>query len=316
MKILKNRLNHIAAFFSKLFIRPYKEFTQKLDLKFNSKGEFKIMQFTDIHQHSEIDLRAINLMSRLIDDENPDLVVITGDNIEGTACNTEEGVKKAIDSIARVMEDRKIPWTVTLGNHDCECKVGREKQMEIYKQYKCNLSQSYSMAFEKAGDYNILIKDSKGISPAFNVYLLDSGDSTQDYINKQQVSWYKNTALNLRNKYNKVIPAIMFFHIPLKQQFKAWQKRIDGERNEEECVQSIDCGLFDALIEMKDAKGVFCGHDHINDYYGKLNDIILGYGRKTGFNNYGKEGFKKGARVFILSESSPGEFKTYEVLEQ
>lgn len=315
MKIFKNILNHIAAFFSKLFIRPYKEFPQKLDLKFNSKGEFKIMQFTDIHQHSEIDLTTINLMSRLINDENPDLVVITGDNIEGTACITEDGVKKAIDSIARVMEDRKIPWAVVLGNHDCECKVSREKQMEIYKQYKYNLSQSYSMAFEKAGDYNILIKDSKGRSPVFNIYLLDSGDSTQDYINKQQVSWYKNTALNLRDKYNKVIPAIMFFHIPLKQQFKAWQNRIDGERNEEECVQSIDYGLFDALTEMKDVKAVFCGHDHINDYYGRFSDIILGYGRKTGFNNYGKEGFKKGARIFILSEDNPGEFKTYEVLE-
>ncbi|GLC31293.1 metallophosphoesterase family protein [Clostridium omnivorum] len=315
MKIIKNILNNIVAFFRKLFIRPYKEFPQKFDLKFNSKGEFKIMQLTDIHQHSEIDLPTINLISRIIDDESPDLVVITGDNIEGTACITEEGVKKAIDSIARVMEDRKIPWAVTLGNHDCECKVGREKQMEIYKQYQYNLSQSYSMAFEKAGDYNILIKDSKGMSPVFNIYLLDSGDSTQDYINKHQVSWYKNTAFNLRHRYNKVIPAIMFFHIPLKQQFKAWQNRIDGERNEEECIQSIDCKFLDELIKVKDVKAVFCGHDHINDYYGKLNNIIFGYGRKTGFNNYGKEGFKKGARIFILNEGNPGEFKTYEVLE-
>lgn len=315
MKIFKNILNNIAAFFSKLFIRPYKEFSQKLDLKFSSKGEFKIMQFTDIHQHSEVDLPTINLMSRLIDEENPDLVVITGDNIEGTACITEEGVKKAIDSIARVMEDRKIPWAVTLGNHDCECQVGRKKQMEIYKQYKFNLSQSYSMAFDKAGDYIILVKDSKGISPIFNIYLLDSGDSTQAYINKQQVSWYKNTALNLRRRYNKVIPAIMLFHIPLKQQFEAWQNRIDGERNEGECIQSIDCKLLDELIEIKDVKAVFCGHDHINDYYGKFNDIILGYGRKTGFNNYGKEGFKKGARIFIIREDNPEEFETYEVLE-
>lgn len=44
----------------------------------------------------------------------------------------------------------------------------------------------------------------------------------------------------------------------------------------------LNTGLFAAAVEKGNMKAMFCGHDHLNDYYGRLNNIILGYGRCTG----------------------------------
>ena len=51
-----------------------------------------------------------------------------------------------------------------------------------------------------------------------------------------------------------------------------------------------------------DVVGTFVGHDHINDYWGELFGIRLCYGRASGYNTYGKEGFNHGARVIRLTK--------------
>lgn len=61
-------------------------------------------------------------------------------------------------------------------------------------------------------------------------------------------------------------------------------------------------------------KGVFAGHDHLNDYWGYLHGISLCYGRTTGFNAYGREGLARGARVIELREGDE-EFATWLRLE-
>jgi len=55
---------------------------------------------------------------------------------------------------------------------------------------------------------------------------------------------------------------------------------------------------------MGDITGVFCGHDHDNDYGGFVNNIEVVYGRKTGFGGYGPPPeFTRGARVIELLET-------------
>lgn len=60
--------------------------------------------------------------------------------------------------------------------------------------------------------------------------------------------------------------------------------------------------------------GTFAGHDHVNDYWGTKQGIRLCYGRATGYNTYGREGFSHGARVIRLQQDKK-EFETWLRLE-
>lgn len=165
------------------------------------------------------------------------------------------------------------------------------------------------------------MKSSKGSDPVFNIYMLDSGgylnaSKEYDWIKPNQIAWYKSTSDKLKEKYNKTIPALMFFHIPLPEWKKAWDSgNAVGERNEEESTPKVNSGLFDELVKAQDVKGIFVGHDHVNDYVGELNGIKLGYSRNIGYGTYGKEGFARGARVFLINEADPLSFKTWMRLE-
>lgn len=319
--MLKYLFEKFLGIFSELIYFMYErkkesELPQKFQLKFRANGIFKIVQFTDLHERMEKNEKTINLMKNVMEKEKPDLILITGDCIDGRYCRSRSATEKAIHNIASTVEATKIPWAVVLGNHDCElCSVNREEQMKIYMSYSHNLSQRFSTVIGRSGDYNLLINDSKNLTPVLNIFMMDSGDYCYrgyDYITMRQVHWYERLSDNLEKQFHKKIPSLMFFHIPLQQQKKVGLSgNFDGSRNESECVQSRDRGLFDSLKKVGNVNGVFCGHDHTNDYAGKLEGITLGYGRSTGYNGYGDEKLSKGATVYILYENKPGKFETY-----
>ncbi|MDP4091735.1 MAG: metallophosphoesterase family protein [Bacillota bacterium] len=291
---------------------------QKIDLKFKPDGTFKIVQFTDIQDGPDIDSRTINLMNRVLDYEKPDLVVLTGD-ITDERSKTEADVKKAIGEVAQPMEKRHIPWAVVFGNHDGRNNVmPKDAIMDVYMSYPCNISEKGPHNIDGVGNYNLLIKSSKGQEPVFNIYMLDSGRTAAppltgyDWIKPNQIEWYREKSKTLKTTYGRSIPALMFFHIPIPEFKQLWDSgKTVGQRNEAESSPKVDSGLFTAVLEMGDVKGIFVGHDHTNDYTGDLYGVELGYSRNTGYGTYGKAGLSRGARVFLLNENKPEQFETW-----
>lgn len=289
----------------------------KAPLKFDSNGNFKIVQFTDIHEGPEKD-KAIKLMSRILDYEKPNLVVLTGDNIDGK-CKNVNDVKKAINNVAGPMENRCIPWAIVFGNHDDEHNMmTKEEMMKVYMNYKHNLSEIGYRTFDRVGNYNILVEGSKGKIPKFNIYMIDSGKYAPsfiggyDWIKYTQICWYKKTMIRLKQNYNNAIPAFMFFHIPLRKFKKAWDNKvINGERFENESCAKINLCLFDNVVKCGDVRGIFAGHDHLNSYCALLKGVKLGYGGYIGYETYGRDDIPRGGRVFIVNEHSPNKFKTW-----
>ncbi|MEI6126615.1 MAG: metallophosphoesterase, partial [Pseudomonadota bacterium] len=66
-------------------------------LSFTKNKTFKIVQFTDTQDDQDIDPRTVALIEAVLDDQKPNLVVFTGDNIQG-GCKTPRDVDTAIDN--------------------------------------------------------------------------------------------------------------------------------------------------------------------------------------------------------------------------
>ena len=72
--------------------------TKPNKLRFNTKGEFKVVQFTDVHYvpgKPEESKKALECIDQVLDAEQPDLVVLTGDIIYGSPA--EEAIKEQGD---------------------------------------------------------------------------------------------------------------------------------------------------------------------------------------------------------------------------
>jgi hypothetical protein len=311
-------------------------------LKFKSDGKFKIVQFNDTQDDERIDRRTIELMEKVLDAEKPDFVVLNGDNITG-GCDTPVEMKQAMNNVAQPMEQRGIKWAITYGNHDEDSTplsgIDEAAMLEIYMSYKYNMNRKGENGITGTGNMNLLINHSEGNKAAFNLWLLDSGRyapadiagqnfagyPTWDWIRFNQVNWYYETSKEIEKKYGRKIPSLMYIHIPLWEHRYMWfaskqelteanhelavkKHNIVGERNEDECPGPINSGMFSAILDRGDVKGVFCGHDHVNTYSGNYYGVLLGYAGNTGFGTYGLSGADRnrlrGARVFNLDENT------------
>ncbi|GKU78593.1 metallophosphoesterase family protein [Paenibacillus sp. L3-i20] len=276
-------------------------------LRFRDDGSFTIVQFTDLHWQNgdELDIRTHDLMERVVREEAPDLIVFTGDIIYSTKC--DDPIRSLKDAVA-VAERSRIPWAAVLGNHDAEVQITREEMLTVLQSFESS-ETGHTPGLHGWGNYTIEVHGHKGLAAA--LYFLDSGCYSKhthikgyDWISRDQIDWYsqKSKAFQDRNG-GTPLPSLAFFHIPLPEYVDAWEQGdVMGNKHERVCCSEINSGFFAAMAERRDVLGTFVGHDHINDYCGVLHDIKLCYGRATGYNTYGKEGFPHGARVIRLKE--------------
>lgn len=291
-------------------------------LQFRDNGTFRIVQFADIHWSLGFDKdhMSLDLMGAVLDAEKPDLVVYTGDNLSGGCLLPQKGLER----LASPAIERGIPWALVFGNHDDEGPVSREKQMEVVQALPHCLSVPGPEDVDGVGNFVLPVHASKDADNiAALLYFFDSlayrqheGEKVYDYIQPAQVRWYKEMSRGYTEAHGgKPLPALAFFHIPLPEYNDVWEAgKCIGVKQEDVCCSPINSGLFTAMKEQGDVVGVFVGHDHVNDYIGKLDGIYLGYGRGTGFTAYGTEGFPRGARVVELREGER-RFTTWHRLE-
>jgi hypothetical protein len=75
------------------------------------------------------------------------------------------------------------------------------------------------------------------------------------------------------------------------------------------CILEEDNGLFDAVLECGDVKGIVSGHDHRNCFEGKYKGVDFIQSSCASFRCYGDE--NRGVRVFDLNEYDPENYMTY-----
>ncbi|MBQ7549381.1 MAG: metallophosphoesterase family protein [Clostridia bacterium] len=324
---------------------------QRKPLKFNN-GKFKILLFGDLHESYDMSGEnaaaksedASNLMSKALDELKPDMVILLGDNARA---DSEMQMRSVISRIVYPISLRDIPMDLVFGNHDRECNVTLEEQIKLYNENENCYLRDDDPTITGTGNHYLTIKSSDGKRDVLNLWFLDSNnlvEGSQNYnltvtdydcVHKDQIEWYKKTAQKLaEDNGGKVIPAFLFQHIPVQEEYELLREakpyeildsvkghgifsdkyyvlkpEVEGYLGEGPCTPDENSGEFAAWKEIGDVMGAFFGHDHMNDFAGFVDGILLAQSKTAGFRPY-TDGCRAGVRLITVDENDVENFTT------
>lgn len=339
MKKVLSVLLSIVMVFIFVFIGTAAE--EEKVLKFNEDGTFKIMQINDTQDVGKnVDERMIEFIEAALDAEKPDLVVFVGDQLaDFYPFATQEDMTLSIQNILVPLQERGIPFLMTLGNHDHD----NIDEFTVEEQYAVYASFENCYAVNNGPDeftYNIPVLSSDGEETVFNIYMMNTHNKAESGgyagVNAGQVEWYKETSAALKAENGgEAVPSILFQHIPPKEIYtlfaecesgddgaiysrrdSKWYKLDENEATgylgEAPCSEDFDniTGQYEAWLECGDIMGAFFAHDHVNNFVGTNEDgITMGYNGGTGFRAYGL-GDERSVRVFEFKEDDVENYET------
>ncbi|ETW79354.1 hypothetical protein HETIRDRAFT_64651 [Heterobasidion irregulare TC 32-1] len=193
-------------------------------LHFSSDGRFKVMQVADLHFSvsagscrdtklpcpSSSDGGAFNmtstLLARALDAERPDLVVFTGDQLNGQGSSWD--AKSVLAKFARVVAERQIPWAAVFGNHDDEDARERglkKEQVKLMQGLPYSLVEAGPGDVHGVGNYVLKVYSADASkTQLLTLYFMDSGSYSKgfvdwfgfftpteyDWIHQDQIDWF------------------------------------------------------------------------------------------------------------------------------
>lgn len=277
------------------------------------KGLFKIVQITDLHYKLGVKAseQGLACVREMVETEKPDLVVVTGDIIYSAPADSTLSV------VLKTFAQLGVPFCMTFGNHDYDFKT---PAVALYNQMQKTPNCVMPVLQGKNTDYSLPILSSNGKRTAAVLYCIDThnkpaigGIGGYQWISHNQITWYRQRSMVYKQKNGgRPVPSLAFLHIPLPEFNYATantQCPMYGSRLEKAYSPSINSGMFASIKEMGDIMGVFCGHDHDNDYAVSYFNVLLAHGRFSGGNTEYNH-LKRGARVIVLKEGKR-EFDTW-----
>ena len=251
------------------------------------KEDYRILQLNDIHIGDK-DNRQLHykFMDLTIKEANPNMIVLDGDIFTFASRNTAIELFNFIDSYG-------VPWTATFGNHDEQCYFSVDWLTGYLNDFGSNCLFKDIQDDDVTGNANFVINLMKGTDVFESIIIMDSnryyfGDYFgYDYIKENQIKWYEEAVTYNNQKAGKSIQSLMFFHIPLPEFTNAWDayqagsadaKYIIGEKREKVCSPDFNSGMFAKVKELGSTTGIFCAHDHINNFAIEYQGVVLSYG--------------------------------------
>ncbi len=316
----------------------------KKQLKFKPNKKFKILLFGDLHEKDDISSKKGRakfedmqlLMKTAIAELKPDLAVLMGDVMPD--CTDLEAV---LERIVKPLTEAGIPFAAVLGNHEHD--RGAEPSSAAFLNHPNSLCYNDTPEIENSLNYNLTVEASDSDKTAFNLWFVDSNNlcadeniSTYDWVHKDQIEWYENKAQQLKEQNaGKVVPAILFQHIPVTEEYEAmreakpWElyqsvkghakrknkrfvgneKVIAGYVGEDPCAPQVNDGQFKSWKKTGDVIGAFFGHDHMNDFTCVVDGITMGQCKTAGFRCY-TDGCRSCVRLVTLDENDLTKLET------
>ncbi|KAI0714201.1 Metallo-dependent phosphatase [Cerioporus squamosus] len=186
-------------------------------LHFSRDGKFKIMQVADLHYSVSVgscrdttispctasDNLTNTLLGHVLDIEKPDMVVFTGDQLNGQGFTWDE--RSVLAKFAKAVTERGIPWAAVFGNHDDEDGMTREAQIKYMQGLPYSLVEQGPKDVHGVGNYVLKVKSADpSKTHLLTLYFLDSGSyytgvwdwwgifhpTEYDYLRQDQIDWF------------------------------------------------------------------------------------------------------------------------------
>ncbi|KAI3615490.1 calcineurin-like phosphoesterase [Moniliophthora roreri] len=261
-------------------LNPY---PTKPKLTFGADGTFKVTVFSDLHFGEnpwdtwgpEHDANSVKLMKSVLQDEKPDYAVLNGDLITGE--NTfRENSTTLIDEIVGPLNDAKVPFSSTHGNHDNSHNITHMEEIEREQKVA---PLSYTRAAPE------------GVGGT-------GGPGNYWVPRKTGELWPLHLIIDVQNKLD-----------PAKNPgLNADELGRGSVQATSEGDSRKDDAFWKALNEnVKNLHAVFSGHDHGDEWCARepVRDVIFCFGKHSGYGGYTQPDWEYGVRNVLFSSPDP-----------
>lgn len=248
----------------------------------------KILQISDIHFRCSEDTIAVlsefqtkHFISNVISRERPDLVVVTGDFLDG---DNSLDYQACIMKLVQPMIKSKTPYAITTGVSDYSRFAAISQIQDFIK----GLPYSLNRYASPEGHLAISSHFSKGTDAA--IYILDSFHPVKQFFSMQK-------------DYQTYRYALAFRHLPIPEYRPEGVFPIIGQYNEQSIVKSklFDDKILQKIMYSFNVKAMSCGHEHSNDCcLQSRGDMWLCYGGSAGIGIDRMNGMEPSVRLFNI----------------
>jgi hypothetical protein len=326
-------------------LNPY---PTKLRLTFNPSGTFKMAIFSDLHYGEnpwdawgpQQDVNSAKLMRTVLADEQPDYVVLNGDLITGEDTFLENSTS-LIDEIMAPLNEARVPFSSTHGNHDNQKNITHLK--EIRREQEVS-PLSYTRAAPPGvggeggeGNYWVPIYERESDqAPALILWFFDSRGGWSpgatsaplpDWVDASVARWIQSESALMDAAWGSESAnkrgALAFVHIP-PHAIEKVQGTLNETRNPGLNADQLGQGstqatgdpssagndqpFWDALnTYVKNLHAVISGHDHGNEWCARepSKDVVFCFDKHSGYGGYSSAGWSHGVRNIVFPSADP-----------
>lgn len=261
----------------------------------DENGDFMVLQFSDTHLisgNTKKDIKTLDALKTQINAVKPDLVVISGDMVEGNNKNTKYNKKTALESVGTFFEDLQQYWAYVPGNNDGE-KDGSSADVAAFLAQYAHCIVANQENLTGAAQYTVDLKNADGTlvhSLIFMDSLARDADNHYDYMKADQVQWAKDVLLEKKAE-NPQIKCSFFFHMNTPNFLNSGKNGTAYSTDYSPVPKDFYAGIdgnaaFDAVVKNAECVGlVSIGHIHPKtNYCSLLNGTYYHIVRASGYN--------------------------------
>ncbi len=280
---------------------------------------FADVQLKDMEYFEGYGAYSEAMMTKLIEEQQPDLITLSGDNAWATVSYIK--LVEFIDSFG-------IPWAPVMGNHD-----GQGCISEFWCAYLFEEAENCVWKFgpEDMGYGNYIINISENGEIIHTIFMMDTHDdgtftdengnevSGYDHLWSNQIEWYEWAVKGIAEKEGHTVTSTAIMHIPVFEVKTTWQNYYDQENDcftgkyaedsfgvihETPCPGAVNNHFMDKVLELGSTKDMLFGHDHVNNASFVYEGVRLSYSLKLGNGCYYEDGLMGGTTYTISSNGT------------